>query len=419
MMPRQRSNMKKFGKEEPMIETHTGTPSTDPWADIRPYHDAEVGAVLASLAGNRELLDALTRYRLPRLNRTLPWLARTLASLAIRHQTRGVTSVRDFQLRVAAYMEHMIRTSTDDFSVKGLENLNPDTAYLFIGNHRDISLDPAFVNFALHQAGRDTVRIAIGDNLLKKPYVTDLMRLNKSFIVPRALRGKRAMLAAFHKLSSYIRHSIVEDNHSIWMAQREGRAKDGIDRTDPAIIKMLTMARRLEDRRAPIGDAIAELRLVPVSISYEYDPCDLQKARELHAIHTHGEYAKSEFEDIQSIVAGITGNKGRVELRFGTPLGAGFDTPEAVAAEIDRQVMSGYHLFPSHYLALEALGDTVPSQPLAELLDMSEVSDADRTRFQARLSAIPSELRDWWLAQYANPVRHKAALLAGRDSETP
>lgn len=396
-------------QEEPMTENPTGATPTDPWADIRPYRDDEVAAVLANLAGNRELLDALTRYRLPRLSRTLPWLARALASYAIRRETRGVASVHDFQMRVAYYMNRMIRTSTDDFRVEGLENLNADTAYLFIGNHRDISLDPAFVNFALHQAGRDTVRIAIGDNLLKKPYVTDLMRLNKSFIVPRALRGKRAMLAAYQNLSSYIRHSIVEDNHSIWMAQREGRAKDGIDRTDPAIIKMLTMAHRMEQRNAPIGEAIAELRMVPVSISYEYDPCDLQKARELHAVHSQGSYAKSEFEDIQSIVAGITGHKARVELRFGEPLGASFDTPEAVAAEIDRQVIGGYRLFPSHYLALEALGDA------PELLDLSEVSDVDRARFQARLNEVPSELRSWWLAQYANPVRNKAAQLAGHD----
>ncbi|WP_187774598.1 1-acyl-sn-glycerol-3-phosphate acyltransferase [Billgrantia pellis] len=394
-----------------MNEIPTGNPAEDPWADIRPYRDDEVAAVLARLAGNRELLDALTRYRLPRLHRRMPWLARAIAAYAIRRETRGVTGVRDFQMRVAYYMARMIRTSTDEFRVEGLDRLDPNTAYLFIGNHRDISLDPAFVNYALHQAGRDTVRIAIGDNLLKKPYVTDLMRLNKSFIVPRALRGKRAMLAAYQSLSGYIRHSIVEDNHSIWMAQREGRAKDGIDRTDPAIVKMLTMARRQEDRQAPIGAAIAELRLVPVSISYEYDPCDLQKARELHAIHSQGRYEKSEYEDIQSIVAGITGHKGRVQLRFGEPLGAGYDTPEAVAAEIDRQVVEGYRLFPSHYLALEALGDA------PELLDLSEVSDVDRARFQARLNDVPAEMRSWWLAQYANPVRHRASRLI--DSEAP
>ncbi|PRY68717.1 1-acyl-sn-glycerol-3-phosphate acyltransferase [Halomonas ventosae] len=384
-----------------MTETHH-TSASDPWAEIRPYQDDEVAEVLARLAHDAELLDALTRYRLPRLSRFMPRLSRVLASIAIRREVRGVTGVHDFQMRIASYMQRMIRTSTDTFEVAGLESLDPDRAYLFIGNHRDISLDPAFVNYALYLAGRDTVRIAIGDNLLKKPYVNDLMRLNKSFIVPRSARGKRAMLAAYQNLSAYIRHSILEDNHSIWMAQREGRAKNGIDRTDPAIIKMLTMARRGRERQASIGEAIAELRLVPVSISYEYDPCDLQKARELHAMQTSGNYEKSEFEDISSIVAGITGHKGRVQLTFGTPLAADFDDPEAVAAEIDRQVLAGYHLFPSHFLALEALGEA------PDLLDLSEVSDADRARFQARLQTVPDDLREFWLAQYANPVLHKA-----------
>ncbi|SHK07966.1 1-acyl-sn-glycerol-3-phosphate acyltransferase [Halomonas caseinilytica] len=379
------------------------TLSDDPWAEIRPYQDEEVADVLARLARDPELLDALTRFRLPRLARLMPRLSRTIASVAIRREVRGVSDIRAFQDRIAGYMQRMIRNSTTDFRADGLEKLDPRTAYLFIGNHRDISLDPAFVNYALYLAKRDTVRIAIGDNLLQKPYVNDLMRLNKSFIVPRSARGKRAMLAAYQKLSAYIRHSIIEDNHSIWMAQREGRAKDGIDQTDPAIIKMLTMARRGAERQASTGDAIAELRLVPVSISYEYDPCDIQKARELHAVNASGNYEKSEFEDIRSIVAGITGQKGRVHLRFGTPLNADFDTPEAVAEEIDRQVLAGYHLFPSHYLALEALGDA------PHLLDMSEVTDADRARFQARLADVPEELRDWWLAQYANPVRNRAA----------
>ncbi|MDR5858782.1 glycerol acyltransferase [Halomonas eurihalina] len=378
------------------------TLSDDPWAEIRPYQDEEVADVLARLARDPELLDALTRFRLPRLARLMPRLSRALASFAIRREVRGVSDISAFQDRIADYMQRMIRNSTTDFRVDGLDQLDPNTAYLFIGNHRDISLDPAFVNYALYLAGRDTVRIAIGDNLLQKPYVNDLMRLNKSFIVPRSARGKRAMLAAYQKLSAYIRHSIIEDNHSIWMAQREGRAKDGIDRTDPAIIKMLTMARRGAERQAGTGEAIAELRLVPVSISYEYDPCDVQKARELHAINASGNYEKSEFEDIRSIVAGITGQKGRVHLRFGTPLSADFDSPEAVAEEIDRQVLAGYHLFPSHYLALEALGDA------PHLLDLSEVTDADRARFQARLAEVPEELRDWWLTQYANPVRNCA-----------
>ncbi|MBE0463340.1 MAG: 1-acyl-sn-glycerol-3-phosphate acyltransferase [Halomonadaceae bacterium] len=379
--------------------------ATDPWADIRPYTDTEVADVLARLARDSELLDALTRFRLPRMARWVPSLARKLASNAIQREVKGVTTVRDFQMRIASYMERMIRTTTDAFEVSGLDKLDPESAYLFIGNHRDISLDPAFVNYALYQAGRDTVRIAIGDNLLKKPYVTDLMRLNKSFIVPRSARGKRAMLAAYQQLSAYIRHSITGDNHSIWMAQREGRAKNGIDRTDPAIIKMLTMAKRNAERDMVFGDAVAELKLVPVSISYEYDPCDLQKAQELHDIANQGSYAKSEFEDIRSIVSGITGEKGRVQLRFGTPVGADMATPDEVAAEIDRQVIGGYRLYPSHYLALEALGEA------PELVARKTITRQDRERFKARMESIPENLRPYWLAQYANPVKHKAGRL--------
>lgn len=379
--------------------------TTDPWADIRPYMDSEVADVLAHLARDSELLDALTRFRLPRMARWVPSLARKMASHAIQREIKGVTSVRDFQMRIATYMERMIRTTTDAFEVSGLDKLDPEGAYLFIGNHRDISLDPAFVNYALYQAGRDTVRIAIGDNLLKKPYVTDLMRLNKSFIVPRSARGKRAMLAAYQQLSAYIRHSITEDNHSIWMAQREGRAKNGIDRTDPAIIKMLTMAKRHAERDMVFGDAVAELKLVPVSISYEYDPCDVQKAQELHDLATQGSYAKSEFEDIRSIVAGITGHKGRVQLRFGAPVGADMATPDEVAGEIDRQVIGGYRLYPSHYLALEALGEA------PELVARKTITRQDREHFRARLENVPDALRPYWLLQYANPVKHKAGRL--------
>ncbi len=389
---------------------HNNAPNADtpldPWADIRPYMDHEVSDVLKRLSHDSELLDALTRFRLPRLAKWAPPIARALAGHAIRREVNDVSTVRDFQMRIAHYMERMIRTTTDAFEVSGLDKLDNDSAYLFIGNHRDISLDPAFVNYALYQADRDTVRIAIGDNLLKKPYVTDLMRLNKSFIVPRSARGKRAMLAAYQQLSAYIRHSITVDKHSIWMAQREGRAKSGIDKTDPAIIKMLTMARRHAERDMVFGDAIAELKLVPVSISYEYDPCDLQKAQELHDIATQGGYAKSEFEDIRSIVAGITGSKGRVQLRFGSPVGADVATPDEVAAEVDRQVIGGYRLFPSHYLALEALGEA------PELVARKTITRQDRERFKTRLASVPKALQPYWLEQYANPVKHKAGRLS-------
>ncbi|WP_322529375.1 1-acyl-sn-glycerol-3-phosphate acyltransferase [Salinicola sp. LHM] len=384
----------------------------DRFADIRPYHDEEVAAVLARLAHDSELLDAITRYRLPRLSRFAPPLARKLASFRIQREVRNVSTVRDFQLRIADYMAHMIGSTTRGFEVEGLDRLSPDQAYLFIGNHRDIALDPAFVNYALYTAGHDTVRIAIGDNLLQKPFVTDLMRLNKSFIVPRSVKGKRAMLAAYQSLSGYIRHSITDDNHSVWLAQREGRAKDGVDRTDSAIVKMLSMARRLEEGDSDIGAAVRELKIVPVSISYEYDPCAINKARELHAKETDGAYKKVEFEDILSIVAGITGDKGRVKLVFGTPLSADFDNADDVAAEIDRQVLENYPIFPSHRLALAETG-LAP-----DLVDLSGVTAGDRERFQAQLSQVPDELRHWWLMQYANPILNRAGRAHGREAQS-
>ncbi|OHV12371.1 1-acyl-sn-glycerol-3-phosphate acyltransferase [Kushneria phosphatilytica] len=369
---------------------------------IRPFYDDEVPAILARLTHNDEFVDTVARYRLSRLFRHCRPLARFLARQGLRRAIRGVNSIRDFQRHIAVYMDRMIDQTTETFEVAGLEQLADDTAYLFIGNHRDIALDPAFVNYALYQAGRDTVRIAIGDNLLQKPFVTDLMRLNKSFIVPRSSRGKREMIAAYQQLSCYIRHSLIAENHSVWLAQREGRAKNGVDRTDAAIIKMLGMARRQRNRDALIGESIRELRLVPVSISYEYDPCDMQKARELKAVNEGGRYEKTAYEDILSIAAGITGNKGRVRLVFGTPVGTAEDTLESLTAEIDRQVMAGYTLFPSHYLALEATGHA------PDLIDHAAITDADRQRFQARLAEVPAELRDYWLCQYANPVLNRA-----------
>jgi len=387
--------------------THAPTTQSAPhdFDAIRPYHDDEVATVLDRLAHCDELLDAITHFRLPRLARYAPVVARFIARLGLQHEMRNIESVTAFQQRIARYMERMIATTTDAFEIEGLEHLDADKAYLFIGNHRDIAMDPAFVNYALYQKGRNTVRIAIGDNLLQKPFVNDLMRLNKSFIVPRSAKGKRAMLQAYQTLSRYIRHSITADNHSIWIAEREGRAKDGIDRADTAIVKMLGIAQRMDGGEADIGAAVSELRLVPVSISYEYDPCDLQKARELYARHTEGRYDKVEFEDIQSIVAGITGHKGRIRLTFGTPLGNDFDTPEAVTKEIDRQVLANYHMFPSHQLALEATG-LAP-----ELVDLSEVTDADRARFEARLATVPDHLRHWWLRQYANPILNRAGYI--------
>ncbi|BBG29698.1 glycerol-3-phosphate O-acyltransferase [Zymobacter palmae] len=389
-----------------MNVTMTTTSTPDRFDSLRPYRDDEVVAVLDRLAHDREFLNLVGRYRLPRLMKHLPCFARFLTRQGLQKRMKGTLTIADFQQHIADYMNDMIAKTVTRFETEGAAHLDPDNAYLFIGNHRDISLDPAFLNLALHHSGRDTVRIAIGDNLLKRPFASDLMRLNKSFIVPRSSSGKREMLQAFRLLSDYIAHSLRDEKHSIWIAQRQGRAKDGIDRTEPGIIKMICMSQG----KQPLGGTIKALNIVPVSISYEYDPCALMKARELQALETDGSYEKQSMEDMQSIAAGITGQKGRVSLHFGTPLsvrpdGYPFETAEEVAAEIDRQVLEGYTLFPPHMLALKMLGGH------DELVDETAITEDDRQRFNAALAEVPEDLRPWWLQQYANPVLNRAGLI--------
>lgn len=381
--------------------------ASDRFDALRPYHDDEVVGVLDRLARNHEFIDTIARYKLPTLARRLPGLARWITQIGLRHRMKGTHTIADFQQHIADYMYDMIDKTVTRLETRGAEHLTSGQSYLYIGNHRDISLDPAFVNLSLHRLGEDTVRIAIGDNLLEKPYASDLMRLNKSFIVPRSSSGKREMLKAFQLLSEYIHHSLNADHHSIWLAQRQGRAKNGIDRTDAGIIKMLCLAQN----KRPIAEIVKELRIVPVSISYEYDPCAIQKARELYATETLGKYEKLALEDMRSIATGITGHKGRVSLSFGTVLdcqadGSPFETVDDVVREIDRQVLADYTLYPTHMLALEALGEH------GDLVDTSIITPADRTRFDKALAKVPSELRPWWLQQYANPVLNKAGRLA-------
>ena len=383
------------------------TSSSERFDSLRPYRDDEVAAVLHRLAHDREFLNLIGRYRLPRLIKYWPGLARSLTRLSLQKRMQGTDTIAAFQQHIADYMNDMINKTVTHFDAKGTERLDPHRAYLFIGNHRDISLDPAFVNLALHRAGLDTVRIAIGDNLLKRPFASDLMRLNKSFIVPRSSSGKREMLEAFRLLSDYIAHSLQHDGHSIWIAQRQGRAKDGIDRTETGIIKMICMSQG----KQLLSDTVHKLHIVPVAISYEYDPCALMKARELQALETHGHYEKQSMEDMLSIAVGINGYKGRVCLHFGTPLasradGYPFKNTEEIAAEIDRQVLNGYTLFPTHMLALKTLGGH------DDLVNESGITDEDRQRFSTALAEVPEALRFWWLKQYANPVLNRAGRLS-------
>ena len=361
--------------------------------EIRPYHDDEVSNVVTRLLASQELFSALAKFRFPRLSRWLPFIIEPLVKKALQKQLSGVDTVAQMQDIVAGYMQNMIDRTTSKLSFSGIERLDPNAAYLYISNHRDIAMDPAFVNWGLYSNDMKTVRIAIGDNLLQKPYVSDLMRLNKSFIVNRSATGVRGKMKALLQLSNYIDHSI-SSGESVWLAQREGRAKDGNDRTESAIMKMLYMS--LKKRGVAFNELARTLRIVPVSISYEYDPCDALKAAELQSLDSEGSYQKTQFEDIDSIVRGIVGFKGDVHVAFGEPLTADYEDAEALTAAIDRAVIGNYHLHPSNLLAADQRAEQVPT--------------TKREGYQSRLAEVATRDRPWFIAQYANPVLSKNEL---------
>jgi len=366
----------------------SNSPGQDRFADIRPYQDEEVQPTLQRLLGNQELLQTICSYRYPKLTKLFPGLINRLAYYYLAHQAKKITCVRDFQLMVVSFMEQMIKRTTTRLTWSGLDKLDKQQSYLFLSNHRDIAMDPAFVNWALHNNQMDTVRIAIGSNLLQRPYISDIMRLNKSFIVKRGEKGK-AMLNALKQLSEYIHHSITE-GHSIWIAQREGRAKDGNDITDPAILKMLHIARRKQD----FSGVLANLRIVPVTISYEFDPCDDLKSEELATRAREGHYQKAEFEDISSIIKGILGEKGAVHIAFGEPISGEFESPEQLAKEVDKQIHLNYRLHSSNLIAA-GVNEGVNSQQVDS--------------FNQRITAVSSDAQGYLKAMYAYPYQNQQA----------
>ena len=386
-----------------------GRAHADRFADIRPYRDEEVLPVLERLLRDQEFLAAICRLRFKSLATWLGWPLRLLVKRALGKELSGINDIAGLQLVIEQYMSRMIEDSTAGFTVSGLENLRRDTPYLFMSNHRDITLDPAFTNYALHHNGFETVRIAIGDNLLTKPYVSDLMRLNKSFIVKRSARGPREVFKAYRELSAYIRHSIQVDRSPVWIAQREGRAKDGVDRTEPAIIKMLAMSQ--EKKRESFAEFIRGLNIVPVSISYELDPCDARKAVELEERLRTGAYEKAEHEDVASIATGISGNKGLVHVAFGRPLTDAYDSPEQVAAALDAAIVRNYQLHATNVYAWRMLHEG--SDP--PMVDTLPAASIDEQAFARRIASLPAPQQHHALAIYANAIVSKQTLA---DAET-
>ncbi|MCW7553357.1 1-acyl-sn-glycerol-3-phosphate acyltransferase [Endozoicomonas gorgoniicola] len=371
--------------------------------EIRPYHDDEVRPTLDRLLQDAELLHMLSHHQFPRLSEWLGGIMYWLTGRGLRSRLKGVDNIDALQKIIEPYLSSVIESSTSRITYSGIENLKPGKAYTYLSNHRDIVMDPAFVNYGIYKNGMTTARIAIGDNLLQRPFVSDLMRLNKSFIVKRSLSGRREKLKAFQTLSAYIHHSI-DTGHSVWIAQSEGRAKDGNDLTDSAIIKMFHMSRKAAD--ASFSESIRSMNIVPVSISYEYDPCDNMKARELYETEKNGHYTKSEGEDMYSIVKGIEGQKGHVHIAFGKPLKDHYESANEVVSEVDRQIHKNYQLQPSNLFAWEALKDlhTGTAVPDLETLFPNENLENKRAIFEQRLATARERHRDWLLKMYATPV---------------
>ena len=374
---------------------------------IRPYQDSEIRPVVDQLIRDPEFLESIANFYFPKLTRLFPGLIKMAASHKLKRQVRGVTDVKSMQDVIATYMDKMILDTTTNLTHSGMEGLKEGRSYLFICNHRDITMDPAFVNYMLYHGGLDTLQIAIGDNLLKKPFVTDLMRLNKSFIVARSAKG-RELLQSMKTLSEYIHHCI-DKGENVWIAQREGRAKDGIDRTDPALLKMLGMAKR----ELKLSESLNALHVVPVTISYEYDACDVLKAQELYEIEKNGSFIKTDESDITSIVTGMIGFKGNVHVAFGEELNLGTDDPNEIAATVDEQIIENYQLSQTNYLALEYLkkDGLLPLHRIRGLLEEEDISASARLKFEKRLESVDIGLRKHWLFSYANPVLNKLGVI--------
>lgn len=298
-----------------------------------------------------------------------------------------------------------------------IASLDTDSRYTFISNHRDIVLDSALLDKLLIDAGFNTTcEIAIGDNLLKLLWVKDLVRVNKSFIVERAL-SMREMLMASKRLSEYMHFVIAEKNDNVWIAQREGRAKDSNDRTQEAILKMMVMG-----GEGSIIDRLKQLHLVPLAISYEYDPCDYLKAAELQARRDNPSWQKGPMDDVTSMQTGIMGYKGYIHYQCADCIDSYLDTIPAdtpktelfrlIADHIDRQIFAGYRLYPNNYVALDLLhGDSAHT---------SHYTAEDKAQFEAylkgQLDKIEMEgkddayLREQMLKMYANPAINQMGL---------
>lgn len=379
------------------------TPSI--YDDIRPFDPEELPA-----AFERLLSDA-------QFQQVLGYLYPGVPLEAVKTKMMACKTNLEFQLAFCyGFLKGLMAKASKGFDMN-VEAVDVTKRYTFVSNHRDIVLDSALLDVLLYDAGFNTTcEIAIGDNLLSLPWVKDLVRLNKSFIVQRSL-SPREFLMASKKMAEYMHYVVGEKNDNIWIAQREGRAKDSNDRTQPSILKMMAMG----GEGSPV-DRLRQLHIVPLAISYEYDPCDFLKAAEFQLRRDVPGWKKTALDDVNSMRTGIMGYKGEVHYHC-APCIDGFldnlspDIPktkvfDVIAEHIDKEIFRNYRLYPSNYIALDMLegNEAHAGRYTAE----------DKAAFEKYLQGqiaridIPNKdeafLRERMLTMYANPARNSLAV---------
>ena len=313
---------------------------------IEPYEDWQVKREIESLIEDNKFLLTVSSQLYPKLTKVLPPLAKFIFKRTFTKSFKSSQTIEEFQKNLVPFVERMIYRTTKKFTYSGIENLSSKST-LYVSNHRDIALDSLFLNYVRFLEGYKTVRIAIGNNLLDGGFFEKLMRLNKSFVVHRNIKGIKETYQILQKLSSYIDDSIKVDKESVWIAQKEGRAIDGNDFTDTAVLKMLYLACR---KKMNLEKWLSRVNLTPISISYEYDPLDITKAIGWEGWEDLSKRENNE-RDLQELISGITGDKGRVHLHICKTITNIPKDLEGLAEDIDKEIISNYRLWPSNYIA--------------------------------------------------------------------
>ncbi len=381
------------------------------FSDIAPYDDAQFHEKMTQLVKEPGFLHAVN-YTMP--PQDVPALIEELLKIRTKH---------DFQTQVMfPFLEMLAKTTTSGITLGGVKYLNPSLSYTYITNHRDIVLDASFLNLAFLRRGFPTSEVAIGNNLLIYDWITDLVRLNKSFIVKRNT-GLREGLEAAKKLSAYIHYCILEKHESVWIAQREGRAKDSSDHTQESLVKMLSIG-----GQGSFMDKVKEINIMPVCISYEFDPNDYLKAREFLLKRRDPDFKKSQRDDLFSMETGLLQFKGRVHFQLTPRINSKLDqigdfsdknkAAKHVGCLIDQAIHRSYEIFEINYVAFDLLHDTNRFvRKFTEEQKEEIIAYFNKQLDKVDLQDITPEEREYmWqrmLTMYANPLRNKLRSLLG------